>query len=96
MTVRAEFFERGGQVRIGAVASREEDGFVTELQREFFGESQAEVRFCDVRDVKAGLRGGFVCCAGRRRRLKGGSTGGECLSSYWQRVVRQTARRWRW
>ena len=58
----AEFFERGGQVGIGAVAAREENGFVAELQREFFGESEAEMRFCDVSDVEAGFDGGFVCC----------------------------------
>ena len=57
----AEFLEGGGQVGIGAVAAWEKDGFVAELQREFFGEREAEVRFCDVSDMEAGFRGGFIC-----------------------------------
>ncbi len=57
----AEFFEGGGQIGIGAVAAREEDGFVAELLRELFGEGEAEMGFGDVSDVQASFHSGFVC-----------------------------------
>src|SRR5579862_2797106 len=63
-----EFFERGGKIGVGAVAAREEDGLVAELLGEFFGECEAEVRFCGADDVQAGFYGGFAC---------GGADGGD-------------------
>ncbi len=62
VTVAPSFLRAAGKIGIGAVAAREEDGFVAELKSEFFGEREAEVRFCDVSDMEADFHGGFICC----------------------------------